>query len=151
MIRNSLSLRVRRRWFGVIAAGAMTASMVMLGTSGTALAGARTPGQYCGVFGSGTTWTTIWTKQPPGCHDLNIVRAEAGGGANGDSYAGFYWNGHTWVEGMRGFQYIPNGNCNPNTNSHCVPLTNVVTGTKMQIGNEGFISFGFTASVQVNY
>jgi hypothetical protein len=107
-------------------------------------------GRYCGVYGTGYTWTTEWQKQPPGCYDLNVVWTELGqpGLLPGDTYAGYYWNGSRWIEGSKGYVYIPGGHVDPNTNPNCVLLTDVATGTWMFIGSgkgEAYIN------ININY
>jgi hypothetical protein len=135
-----------RRCATAIAVCVTIAMSMLLGIPGTAMASA---GQYCGTYGSGYTNDTIWTKQPPGCHDLNVTYTVADN-ASSDYYAGFYWTGSKWQEGSKGYQLLYNGNHNPNTNSHAVLLTNVATGTAMYIGAYVFGANGHDI-VHINY
>jgi hypothetical protein len=128
---------------------ALAASALMLATPGISLAAQtvpQNPGQYCGLFGSGTTNQTVWIKQPPGCLDLNVTATTAPAGW--DDYAGRYQtpNG-VWHIGAKGYLFLANGKHNPNTNPNAVLLTNVATGTPMMILSE----FESSDSVWINY
>lgn len=123
----------------VVAAMAATAFTV-----GTGVANA-TAGKYCGTFGSGYTIDTIWTKKPPGCHDLNVVNSDSFIG--GDYYAGFYRSSNgQWHEGSKGYVWLADGSHNPNTNTNAVLLTDVLAGTPMYIGANTYPDY-----VEINY
>lgn len=109
----------------------LSACAVLLGVP-SAMAAPMTAGQYCGTFQSGTVAVTYFYKQAGTCHDVNIIYVKDPY-ESFDSYAGLYWNGKIWVLGTRGFKRINNGNCNPNTNQNCVPITDLAAGTEFQI------------------
>lgn len=138
--------RRARRYVTAVAACVTVAMSMLIGIPGTAMASA---GQYCGTYGSGYTNDTVWYKQPPGCHDLNVTYTVADD-ASSDYYAGFYWTGSKWQEGSKGYQLLYNGNHNPDTNSHAVLLTNVTTGTAMYIGAYAIGANGHDI-VHINY
>jgi hypothetical protein len=125
------------RWRRLAALGSaavcVSASAMIIGTSGTAMA------DVCGTAANGTTsWSSnapapggapnwnplrsVWTKRAPGCHDYNIVHANSGG-----SFAGFLQrpNG-TWFECAAGYVSVPGG-----VTGDWVECTNVATGTHM--------------------
>jgi hypothetical protein len=114
------------------AAATLSGSAVLFGAPSANAAVPLTAGQYCGTFQSGTANKTYFYKQAGTCHDVNIVYVHDPE-ASWDSYAGLYWNGKVWVLGARGFKRINNGNCDPNTDQNCVPITDLLAGTKFQI------------------
>jgi hypothetical protein len=127
------------RWRRLAALGAAavcaSASAVIIGTSGVAMANT----DVCGTAANGTTsWSTVapppggtpiwhplrnvWVKRPPGCHDYNIVHVNATG-----NYAGFLQSSNgTWFECMAGYIRIPG-----NVTGDWVECTSVLTGTHM--------------------
>lgn len=103
-------------------------------------------GTYCGTLGSGysgkvvsgVVWVwTVWYKQPPGCHDLNLIAA-----AKADSYEGWYENSaQVWHAGSAGYVY------HGANLSDVVLLTAVATGTPMTIAELN----GYDNFVAINY
>lgn len=132
--------RLPDRWRHLATLGAAgtcaTALALVIGTSSVAAASAHSNVPYfCGRAGEGTTsWSTtvgtahwnplrtVWVKQPPGCHDYNIVQVSAAG-----NYAGYleHSNG-SWTECSAGYIAIPG-----NTNPPWVECTSVLTNTHM--------------------
>jgi hypothetical protein len=77
------------------------------------------------VSGIVNVWTT-WTKQPPGCNDLNLVSV-----AKADSYEGWYEDtAQVWHPGSAGFVY------HGTSTYDVVMLTSVATGTQMTIAEQ---------------
>ncbi|POM25476.1 hypothetical protein BTM25_41240 [Actinomadura rubteroloni] len=123
------------------ATGAATAALAAVAVTAGQGAANATAGGYCGVYGSDTTPTITFTKQPPGCHDVNITWVSAS-----DSYGGYYWNGSYWQLGSKGFRYLASGGHSP-SEYNAVPLTNVNTGVKFYIDN----SSSYIRTVHINY
>lgn len=134
---TSFMKRLRLGIAGALSA-TLAASVLVLAVPGTALAD-------CGTDGSGHTDNNShpWYKKPPGCLDFNLTAA-TDSTYGYDYYAGFWWNGKTWVEGTRGYVYFKNRSTE---GPDVVLLSSVVTGTPM------FIVSDFTADnpVQVDY
>ena len=119
-----------RRLAALGAAGACAATtFAVIGSSGVAMA------DVCGTHANGTTsWSTtvgtatwhplrsVWVKQPPGCHDYNIVHVNQTG-----NYAGYllHSNGQ-WQECAAGYIRIPGG-----VTGDWVECSNVATGAHM--------------------
>lgn len=151
----SLFPNVRR-----VAISAACATALAIGTLGavvsTAPADASTAKplvtNLCGTSGSGvTSWSnsvavaqwaplrSVWVKQPPGCHDYNIVEVSATG-----NYAGYLEQpSGLWDECDAGYILIPAA-----TPGDWVECSNVATGTHMTTDTTQFPG---GVSYQVNY
>jgi hypothetical protein len=116
------------------ASATLAASAVIAAAPGAAQAAVSAPqtaGKYCGTYDSGTTDGSVWYKKPPGCHDLNLVSVNARpAGYGSDNYIGIYFVGGRAVYGANGWHYEVNG-----STGDVVLLSNVATGTEMQIGS----------------
>jgi hypothetical protein len=99
------------------------------------------PGNFCGTYGNGYSWQTIWTKKPPGCHDFNITWAKWSG-----DYAGYYWTGSKWQEGHNGPRYRTGGRTWDQ-----VAVTNVATGTLLTVARTDMPFSHQGWNVHVNY
>lgn len=130
---------------GAVAACAATSFMI-IGTSGVAMA------DVCGTASNGTTsWSTttgtatwsplrnVWIKQPPGCHDYNIVHVNSTG-----NYAGYLENSSgQWHECTAGYISIPG-----NQTGDWVECSSVLTGTHMTTDT---LQFPGGVGYRVNY
>jgi hypothetical protein len=63
-----LTAKARKAGYAVAALGCALATTVTAPPAANASAGA-----YCGTYGDGYTWQTVFTKQPPGCYDVNLT------------------------------------------------------------------------------
>ncbi|MFB7241054.1 hypothetical protein CW362_10515 [Streptomyces populi] len=85
--------------------GAAASSVLALAPAASADSCARTNL----TTGYRTWWSTAYKSSTSGCHDLNVVMADAPA-ASADSYVGFYVNSSgNWAVGTRGYVYIPDG------------------------------------------
>ncbi|GAA1961764.1 hypothetical protein [Catenulispora subtropica] len=80
---------LRGRTVTGVTAAALAASALAVATPGAAHA---TAGGYCGYYFSGYSSqpTDVWTvfvKQPPGCHDVNLTWVD-----HSSYYGAFYWD-----------------------------------------------------------
>lgn len=122
------SLRSRTIALAVAATG-IAGSFVMLGSTGVALANVCGT-QYTGYSGYSSTssgaakWDpleTVWTKQPPGCNDFNVVKtntSDAYGGYLKHSNGTYYLCTEGWIPIVAG-------------SGDWVLCSSVITGTKM--------------------
>lgn len=145
-------------------AAATAAAAVLGGTLVLAVPGiAQAQTQYqCGTFGAsyagqaGQAWAAYnmqgWVKQPPGCHDLNLVYSnnpnDNNGIVPGDSYGAYY---HGWAAGWYGWHWTAEGwqlGRNGVHDPSIVLLYTVMTGTKLAV--VGYNS-PYEDAVHVNY
>jgi hypothetical protein len=129
-----LTGKARKAGYAVAALGCALATSVAAPSAANA-----SPGAYCGTYGNGYTMETVFIKQPPGCHDLNLTWVKWAG-----KYQGQLQNSSgTWV------------NCQaqvtvPANQSFNVPLcTDVVTGTPMRVKRLDVSSQGW--NYHINY
>jgi hypothetical protein len=152
IISNARRVTVMAACAAAVAAGTLAATASMATASTAASVRPLAAGSVCGTAGSGTTswsasvgtanWSPLrstWVKQPPGCHDYNIVRVGATG-----NYAGYLEHSDgTWHECSAGYILIPGGQ-----NGDWVECSSVATGTRMTTDTTQFPG---GESYQVNY
>ncbi|MFB8081867.1 MULTISPECIES: hypothetical protein [unclassified Streptomyces] len=112
---------MKKTTVGLALVGAVATSLMTLAPTASAADGCKRDWL---TTGKNSVWTTV-NKSSSGCHDVQVVDAQAPGGAGGDSYRAQYRNASgAWTWASRPYQWISNGSYSVNQYILISDLTN---------------------------